>query len=183
MPFGMFGGYGGMGDEEDEDYGLKRRNTARFAAGSIANRALEAQGSLSGQWSDIMPGRFSGGGEDQSTYDTGPQTAQAQFIDQRGNLKTGPADISQSFYNRRGQVQSGLIDARAPVAYGGKLSAPSLSTPQEWASKFAPSTELQSIAASRRPEVSSPWANIRPAAGVERRLAQDDEERRRRGYY
>jgi hypothetical protein len=119
---------------------------------SIADKALASTRVAMGAWSNVMPGQASSGIEL-------PQAPQAQFIGQHGGLFTGPANISQpQFSGDRGRgLYGGVIDARAPVVFGGALSAPSLTPPGAWRAQFQPSSDLaQLIAQSKNPDKTLP---------------------------
>lgn len=70
---------------------------------------------------------------------------QAQFIGQYGNLYTAPADISRpQIRNAKGKIiDPGLIDARAPVVFGGALSPSSLTPQAAWQAQFQPGNIAQ----------------------------------------
>jgi hypothetical protein len=133
---------------------------------SIADKALASTRVATGVWSNVMPGQASSGIEL-------PQAPQAQFIGQHGGIFTGPAGgVAQpQFSGERGRgLYGGVIDARAPVVFGGALSAPSLSRPfgqaqggpsltppGAWQAQFQPSSDLaQLIAQSKNPDKTLP---------------------------
>jgi hypothetical protein len=119
---------------------------------SIADKALATTRVAMGAWSNVMPGQANSGIEL-------PQAPRAQFIGQHGGLFTGPANISQpQFSGDRGRgLYGGVIDARAPVVFGGALSAPSLTPPGAWRAQFQPSSDLaQLIAQSKNPDKTLP---------------------------
>jgi hypothetical protein len=137
---------------------------------SIADKALASTRVAMGAWSNVMPGQAGTGIEL-------PRAPQAQFIGQHGGIFTGPANISQApiaSQDNRGRISysGGLIDARAPVAFGGALSAPSLAAPfgqggalgapsltppGAWQAQFQPSSDLaQLIAQNKNPDKTLP---------------------------
>jgi hypothetical protein len=148
---------------------------------SIADKALATTRVAMGAWSNVMP--------TQSSSDLLPQAPQAQYIGQHGGIFTGPAGgVAQpQFTGERGRgLYGGVIDARAPVVFGGALSAPSLSRPfggaqqsminlpggmstpgtaggpsltppGAWQAQFQPSSDLaQLIAQSKNPDKTLP---------------------------
>src|SRR6266478_9280183 len=77
----------------------------------------------------------------QPTPSPTPTKPTAQYYNQQGNLVTGSGNQSRPpiYDPKTGQMlHPGLIDARAPVLFGGALSAPSLTPTAQFNAQFQP---------------------------------------------
>lgn len=134
-----------MSDEEfDAEYHRRLASKSPSEAGkSIGQSALVATGGI--DRSLLTPETNPQGKQGLEDYGL-HQSRTAQFIGQGGQVETRPyEDISNSYVDKRGIVRPGVIDARAPVKFGGALTPNSLSSDADWKAKFQPSPELQQL--------------------------------------
>ncbi len=169
--------------DEDFETEYHKRLAAKSpseAAKSIANTALISVGAKEDR-SLLTPETNPQGKQGLEDYGL-HQGRTAQFIGQGGQIETRPyEDISNSYVDKRGIVRPGVIDARAPVKFGGALTPNSLSSDEQFAAKFQPSPELQQLndrrdainAASRvgyaapvQPAATQPLAQVDDSGGI-----------------